>query len=1040
MCGNLTKEGFTQDFEALAEAGIGGALVFHIDRGIPCGPTQFGTPAFHDVLAHAAVEADRVGIEMGLHNCDGWSSSGGPWVTPEQSMKKVVFAETVVSGGKQAIELPRPDRSRDFYRDIAVLAWPASKEVQHLATLKDTLTASAASSDITTLRNGNLDREITVKEGTDGNFWIQASYAEPVTIKSIVTEQRSRHGQAELWTSNDGESFTLVGPLKRERISKSHWTFDQSYPNGQTAQHFRLVFDQGYPVRRFELVAYPRNSDWQAKNAMVKGSTALKSGFPDSAIIAPEDILILHQGDLTSDTIEADLPAGDWLITRYGYTTTAAHNNPASDVGRGLEVDKLDAAALDHHFEQYVGTVVKEAQARGSNALLYSEIDSYEMGGNNWTADLDKLFTDRWGYDLTKWLPTFNGHIVETPEATQAVLTDMRALVSDLMTQNYFRRFAELCHEHGMKSYVEPYGFGTLNELEVGGTADKTMGEFWVVEDGFKGIFTAAVSSARIYGKNVVSAESFTAWSEVNWRGHPYSMKIYGDHAWASGVNETMFHRYAHQPNTHVIPGMTMGSVGSHIDRNQTWWHNAGKAWFKYLARGSYLLQQGTPASDFLVFTGDNSPNRVVSWKSINLPAGIRGDFVNADVLINRLQVEDGKLVLPEGTTYNALYLHNSDQLRLATLKRIETLAKQGAIIVGPAPSKPIGYIEHQNNSKEFSKLVSKLWGNSREPRSYGKGYVFPNKDTAAALTYLGLGPDLSINGKGAEHFTHRSIGDGELYFFFNETQDYKEMNLDFRVSGLIPEVWDADTGKIERVENHWSDGQRTRLALTVEPHGSRFVYFRKGDAPSYATSKLQLLDTLGAGSTTSEQKILPLNLDWRVTFDKDWGGPGQIELPELQDWTEHEFESVRHFSGTAVYQAQFDLPSDWANNDTPVALDLGSVRIAAVVTINGKRFPTLWKPPFALDVSWALQTGSNSIQIEVTNVWTNRLIGDEAFPANDGYDLKKPMPEWFSNNEPAPESERYTWTSWNFYKNEKDQTLESSGLLGPIRLVQKSN
>ncbi|MBK1879360.1 glycosyl hydrolase [Pelagicoccus mobilis] len=1029
MCGNLSKEGFTQDFEALADAGIGGALVFHIDRGIPCGPVDFGSDEFHDILAHAAVEAERVGIEMGLHNCDGWSSSGGPWVTPEQSMKKVVFAETVTNGGRQTITLPRPDRSRDFYRDIAVLAWPASNEVQHLATQDANYSASATSDDIETLRDGNLDTEPTITADADGKIWIQASYPEPVTIKSIVTEQRSRHGVYTLYTSYDGKTFQEVGPLNKGRIGKNHWTCTQSFTDGLTAKHFRLALDQSFPVRRFELVGYPRIANWQTKNAMVSEEATPNDTLPADAIINPSHIQLLHQGDLSGDTLKVQLPKGKWLITRYGYTTTNAFNNPASDAGRGLEIDKLDSAALACHFEQYVGIVIKEAQARGSNALLYSEIDSYEMGGNNWTANLDQLFADRWGYDLIKWLPTFNGHVIESNAATHAVLTDMRDLVADLMTQNYFRRFTELCHEHGMLAYNEPYGFGTLNELEVGGTADKTMGEFWVREEGFDGFFNSAVSSARIYGNKVISAESFTSWHQVNWRGHPYSMKVYGDHAWTQGINETTFHRYAHQPNTHVIPGMTMGSVGSHIDRNQTWWHNAGKAWFKYLARGSYLLQQGLPESDILIFNGDKRPNKIPLWNSGIIPEGYKGDFVNADVLINRITVQNGNLVLPEGTSYKLLYLHNSDQLRLATLQRLEELVAQGATIVGHAPCNPIGYSEQTEEADTFAKIVSKLWG-SNSP-------LIPDTNLKAGLTRLDLGPDLIINGTPAKDFTRRSIGNGTLYFLFNESKDYKDMQLDFRVAGLTPEFWDADTGTIEKVTEYQSDALRTRFNLTVEPHGSRFVYFRKGAAPEFTPSKLQLLDTLGQTTASADPQTLPLDLDWQVTFDKNWGGPGQIPMPQLQDWTEHSDDGVRHFSGTAIYDATFELPADWANTDTPVALDLGEVKIAAVITINGQTFPTLWKPPFAHDISSALKPGQNSIQVEVTNVWTNRLIGDQAHPANDGYDLKGTMPKWISNNKPAPDSDRYTWTSWNFYATEELKTLEPSGLLGPIRLVK---
>ncbi|MDQ8179069.1 glycosyl hydrolase [Pelagicoccus sp. SDUM812005] len=1042
MNGNLSKEGFTKDFEALADAGIGGALVFHIARGIPDGPTAFGSDAFNDVLAHAAVEAERVGIEMGVHNCDGWSSSGGPWVTPELSMKKVVFAEAVTTGGATQLTLPPADASQGYYRDIALLAWPANEDVDKLAKQKETLSASSPLADASLLRDGNLDTEFTPRPDAKGEVWIQSTYSAPVTIRSLHTEQRSRHGTGSLWISKDGSHFEKIGPLTQSRTGKHHWSFTGDYRDGLTAKAFRIVFNDSFPIRQFQLSAYPRLSDWQTRNAIVEGSTKLDKSFPQSSAIDRKAIRILHKGSLPNDEIAIDLPPGSWIVTRFGYTTTDARNHPASDAGRGLEIDKLNAEAIDFHFEQYVAKVVKEAQARGSNALLYSEIDSFEMGGNNWTQNFDQTFYDRWGYDLIEWLPAFAGHVVESVESTDAVLTDMRGLVSNLMTQNYFQRFTDLCREHGMKSYIEPYGFGTLDELAVGGASDMTMGEFWVVDEGFKGTFDAAVSSARTYGKKVISAESFTAWSEVNWRGHPYSMKIFGDHAWASGVNETMFHRFAHQPNTHVIPGMTMGSVGSHIDRTQTWWHNAGKAWFKYLARGSYLLQQGMPASDFLVFVGDTTPNKVPGWNSVKLPAGTLGDFVNADVLINRVRVEDGKLVLPEGTRYNALYLHNSQSLRLATLKRIETLARQGAVVVGLPPSQPIGYIELKNKRHEFDKIVTQVWGDGSEARAYGKGYLIPQASPQSALDYLQLGPDLLIDGSGAEHFTHRRIGEGELYFFFNETDEYRELSLDFRVQGLAPEVWDADSGKIERVESYHAADGRTRFPLLVEPGGSRFIYFRSPSSPTPQTSpaKLALLQAYSSSQTPASAASLLLDQPWTVSFDPKWGGPGKVVMQELQDWTESALPGIRHYSGTAVYETEVELPSDWRSSGETIVLDLGHVSIAADVTINGHSYETLWKPPFALDATQSLKPGRNRIKIEVTNVWTNRLIGDEAFPRNDGYEMGKPMPEWFSANQPPPPSDRVTWTAWNFYDKEELQRLEPSGLKGPVRLLKSSD
>ncbi|MEY2878809.1 MAG: hypothetical protein RLZZ15_1189, partial [Verrucomicrobiota bacterium] len=693
----------------------------------------------------------------------------------------------------------------------------------------------------------------------------------------------------------------------------------------------------------------------------------------------------------------------------------------------------------------------------------YSEIDSYEEGGMNWTEEFAEKFTAAKGYDFVSFLPLVTGRLVADPGTTDAVLGDYRDFICALMTENYYARFTELCHQHGLIAYSEPYGFGPINSLTVGGKADIPMGEFWFPPRPGT-TYAAPVSAGHTYGKPVISAEAFTQIGDINWRTHPFLLKAAGDFAWEQGINEFMFHRYAHQPNTHVVPGMTMGATGSQLDGTQTWWRNAGKAWMSYIRRGSYLLRQGVPVSDVLVFVGEGSPHRVPkrdqSDKSI--PAGYNVDYCDAEVLFNRVTVRDGRLVLPEGTGYRFLYLQDSKRMSFKLLTRLRELADAGATIVGPPPSEPIGYFEKQNRRAEFSAQVAQLWGRT------GAGRIIVPGDWPALFQQLGLAPDFAMQGEPAATFIHRRAGETDFYFFHNAAKETRTVDVSFRVTGRIPELWYPDTGRTEPQARFTVADGRTALPITLDPHGSVFVVFRQ---PAGATDPIRNIAPAGAHAFIDARGALqlsartagayaltfasgrktsvtvpalpaPLRVDgrWEVAFDGvGLTGPKSVAFEQLTDWKDHARDDIRHFSGSATYRRSLTVPADWIATGRRVLLDLGRVEIAAEVKLNGHDLGVLWKPPFELDVTAAIRRGENQLEIRVTNLWTNRLIGDEAPPRTDGYRMRDAkMPAWYVNNEPMPAGRRSTFTTYNFH--EQDRTLLPSGLLGPVTISQESH
>lgn len=1047
MNGNISKPGFTEDFKAMKDVGIGGAIFFHVHRrNVPYssrGPVRFGSNEFYEHLVHAAAQADKNDIEFGIHNSDGWTSSGGPWVTPEMSMKRITWSEQFVQSpnGGQSFVPQQPGFAEGLYRDVAVIALPENKYNQQNVFANAVFSSSDPTLDASVLGDKDWDTEFTFIENNDDEYWIQVEVAEPTTLRSLQIETPTRHGEGALQISDDGKTFTtVVEKLRRPRTGARMWAFSPQLVNegqdGYTAKYFRFVFTKPIILKRFDLWSIPRFSHWLSMNSMERGRLSMAPSLPQDAVVKSQDVMLLNRGELPKNGIR--LPAGNWRILRFGYTSTGAFNVPATIEGEGLEVDKFDAKSLQFHFDQFVGKLVKKVREKGINSLKTTEIDSYEVGGQNWTRGIEDTFKKKFEYDFIKWLPLLTGRVIESPEHSGAILQEFRQHLSDLMVENYFGEFTRLTEQYGLESYIEPYGWGPFDELAAGGKADRLMGEFWVRDREYNGRVMAAISSGHIYGKKIISAESFTSINTVNWYGHPYFYKHYGDQMWARGINETMFHRFAHQPNNHIKPGMTMDSIGSHIDRTQTWWGNGGVEWFKYLSRGSYLLQQGVPDADFLIHLGDIAPLRVGNANNTGVPDGFAYDYTNTDVLLNRVSVKDGWLVLPEGTRYRALQLHNTEYLHLKTLKRVQELVEQGATVIADKPKKIIGYSEWPQD-EEFQAITQTLWGDgSPQIRQINKGRI-SSLGLEESIQQLGYEADLKLNGVAAKLFAHRRIAGNDLYYFYNDKPEFSQLEVDIRNGDGKPEIWNIDDGSIEEITRYQRKGNRLITQLALEPYAGRFVLIRRdGKLPKYDGTHSQLVQDIYL-NTNQTRAVKELSGAWELEFDTNWGGPSKIIFNELSDWIQHSDDAVKHYSGTAKYAKNFSITKHELAAKK-LYLDLGSVQQIAEITVNGKEAGTLWKPPFALDIRPLLKEGQNTLEVKVTNTWVNRLIGDEALPDTSGYRMVGDTVPWLNANEKPPKSQRVTFTGYNFFQKEKSRVLQSSGLLGPVRLISSTD
>ncbi len=914
--------------------------------------------------------------------------------------------------------------------------------------------------------DGRIDRGTAIKMDGKEKPWIQYEYKTPQAISSVFMVFVPGAGEAELQYSDDGKNFKSVKKLFKVRTGKGEWAINDNF-EPVTSRFFRLQLSEGFTIKEAKLLSTFCFQNLLGRTSMARTEDAelLPAGNPAPSMLIDKNTIIDISADMDANGfLKTKLPEGNWTIMRFGFTSTGAFNWPASDEGRGLECDKLSKTAIEIHYNSFVKRVVENSKGVAPNALQYVEIDSYEMGGQNWTDGFESIFKDRKGYELKQFLPLFAGRFIDDAETTEAVLGDMRMVCGDLMTENYYGHFTELCHRDGLKTYFEPYGFGPLNNLDIGGKADMNMGEFWMARPFNMKQIAPAVSASHIYGKEITSAESFTTMPGINWKGNPAMAKITGDKAWAAGINEFMFHRFAHQANPNVKPGMTMNRWGFHFDRTQTWWENAGADWFKYIARGSYLLRQGVPVSDLLVFVGEGSPNSIFERSDFepNIPSGTNFDCVNADVLVNRIQLKNEEMVLPEGTTYKMLVLKNCDKISLKTLNRISEISKAGVPIVGLKPTKIAGYLNSDEDIQAFKNLANEIWAS---PGTHS------NFDWEKIMKEEQISPDFKISGRDDITFMHRHDDETDIYFLYNPDSVPQQFEITCRVKGKIPELWNPMTGDTKKTGHFAQDDNHTKIWVTLEAEESTFMVFREsskgvvsfaepGNNPFTADylldEKNKLLFTAFKNRTyeivtSSGQNIKtivddiqkPIDIDgsWSVQFLEKDDFDSTVVFNQLSDWKDNVVDEIQHYSGTAIYRKSFSMDATQLSKDKKYMLDLGDVKIVAAVKLNGENVGIDWMPPFELDITDFLKTGENKLEIEITNQWSNRLIGDERYPVDYTFELegnfpKKIMPDWYVNQEPIPPGKRTTFCTATFYK--ATDPLMPSGLIGPVQIKEE--
>lgn len=871
MNGNITKEGITADLEAMHRAGIGGTLIMHVGAGIPAGPVKFFSDPWRALFQHALQEAHRLGLEVTMNACDGWTGTGGPWIQPEEAMMKLVWTETRVSGpSDEPISLPQPETNLDVYHDIAVLAFPAPPaEAPAAAAPPPTVTASDPKCAGRNLIDGDLDTAAAVNP-TEGFPWIQFAFPEPFTARAVRFTQASPStlpATAKIQASVDGKSFRTIADVTfgwRTNIASTTIALEDT-----SARFFRVVLPAARAVfREIEFLDEARVNYWELKAgfgrrwghgadepyfAMLQsGAGREANSIPPSWARQPERFAVdadsiqdISARMAASGELDWRAPAGQWIILRIGYTPTGELNGPASDEGTGLEPDALNPKGIDAAFERFMAKLLGDAGPLTGNTLRYCHIDSWETGEQNWTADFPKKFRKRRGYDMLPWLPVMaGGRVVGSLENSERFLWDIRRTIADMLAEYYYGRMREVCHRSGIRFESEAAGAQQFlfDPITFQSQADLPMGEFWVNEGRVRPDCKAAASAANIFGKQFVGAEAFTSgWTTARWTQHPYTLKPLGDEALCMGVNRFVFHRYAMQPWIGVRPGMTMGPWGIHFERTNTWWE-PGSAWMRYLGRCQSLLQQGRFVGDVLYFTGEGVPNYLGDRPELNppLPAGYDFDACNAEVLLHLVSVKDGRLVLDNGMQYRVLLLPDDRTMTPKLLERIRELVETGAVVVGPRPEHAPGLTDYPQCDQQVRVAADALWGPGTSPaaateqtgaieRAVGRGRVFWGLPFEEIFARLDLAPDFDYRSRASDplRYIHRRNDEADWYFVSNPASVPVEATCAFRVSGRQPELWDPETGSVTQPAVHREADGRTILPIRFEPAESVFVVFR---------------------------------------------------------------------------------------------------------------------------------------------------------------------------------------------------------------------
>jgi len=1040
MYGAVSKEGITADLEAMKHAGLGGTYLMPI-KGIHEGAQYDGkaqqlTPEWWEMVRFSMEEADRLGLKLGMHICDGFALAGGPWITPKESMQKVVWSDTIVDGGKlNALRLPQPEAYENYYEDIALFALPVEDAADEMPA-KITCVNLATANNVKSAQTVNMDAAGIIRSSYP--CYIQYEYKQAFTCRNIEIVLNGNNYQAhrlKVMASDDGVNYRFVKqlvparqgwqntdensthsiPATTARYFRFYWTPEGSEPGSEDMDAAK--WKPNLKIKQLRLHQEARLNQWEGKAGLVwrvAESTREEEIGKEDCYSLSQVINLTEQyknapaSHSKEKTITAVLPKGKWKLLRMGHTATG-HTNATGGGGKGLECDKFNPRTVRKQFDNWFAQAfVKTHPEVARRVLKYMHVDSWECGSQNWSDSFAKEFRTRRGYDLLPYLPLLAGIPMESAGRSEEILRDVRTTIAELVVDVFYQVLSDCAKEYDCQFSAEcvaptMVSDGLLHYQKV----DLPMGEFWLnspTHDKPNDMLDA-ISGAHIYGKNIIQAEGFT---EVRgtWDEYPAMLKTLLDRNYALGINRLFYHVYVHNPWLDRQPGMTLDGIGLFFQRNQTWWDKGAKAFSEYATRCQSLLQYGHPVTDIAVFTGEEVPRRSVLPERLvsSLPGLFGTERVESERI--RLANEGQPLrVRPVGVTHSANmadpekwvnplrgYAYDSFNkdalLRLAKAEngRMKLAEGMGYKVVVLPLSRPM------NPEPVLSPAVRKKMDELKAAGVIVPALPYTEEDFSA----YGLERDMIVPEDVA--WMHRSGELGDIYFVANQREETRTFTASMRINGRKPECWNPVTGEMNTHPSYRIHDNRTEVTLTLAPNESVFIVFPTEEAADKERTSTDKREPLNRTLETEE---------YTVTF---LATGKTVVRKELFDWSKEEDEQIRYYSGTAVYKATFRW-KDKLKKGQPVYLNLGKVCNLATVRVNGIDCGTVWTAPYRADITSALKKGTNELEIEVTNTWANALKGvDEGKAPYDGI-----------------------WTNAKYRK--KEDTLLPAGLLGILTI-----
>lgn len=1073
----VSKAGITADLEAMKQVGIGGAYLMPIQDTLSSIPFQPAvrqlTPEWWELVRFSMQEARRLDLKLAMHVSDGFALAGGPWITPELSMQKLVWTKTYIKkDSKEKIVLDQPETSQGYYKDVAVFAYPANSREAFSGIIQiPTVTASNGSRP-QFLSFPAKDNKQSFK--SDTACWVQYKYPDIVTCRSIRIHVGGNNYQAQrlvVQTSNDGKNFITV---KRLEPPRSGWQdTDEDYTfsiPAVTAKYFRFVYNKAgtepgaedldaakwrpsLKVMGIYLSDEPVINQVESKNGSMWRIAANTTGteIPDSSAIALESITDLSgkmdaAGNLGWTVPTGNLPAGQsgWVIVRIGHTSTG-HTNATGGAGAGLECDKFNATAIALQFNSWFAKAFSDTDpALAKEVLKVFHVDSWECGSQNWSDSFITEFKKRRGYDLQPYLLVMTGVPVTDAATSEKVLHDVRQTIAELVNDVFYATLKNLAHEKGCSFSAESVAptmvsDGLLHYKNV----DLPMGEFWLnspTHDKPNDMLDA-ISGAHIYGKNIIQAEAFTS-VRMNWGEHPGNLKALGDRNFALGINKMVLHVFTHNPWMDKKPGMTLDGVGLYFQRDQTWFKQS-KAWIDYLTRCQALLQLGKPVVDIAVFTGEEVPRRAVLPD--RLVGTLPGLFGKEKVASEKKRLENAGQPLrqiPDGVTHSANmadpenwvdplngYAYDSfnpDALMMMKVQDGSVVLPGGAfykILVIPAGMlmNPADRI----SDKSLQKIIQLV-----------KGGATVLIDAAYIKLFAANGAHLNF--KEQNNIQSAGLGRGKLVLTPYSAGSFKPLLLEKDV-----EITNAKPGSVAYAHRKFQDADIYFVANQLNQTQTVNLSFRiKDKIPEIwnaadSSNTFEACDWKAQNGRTTVSERLEANQSVFIVFRKQTGNyQAKTKAHEQsfetikKEWTVNfdtayggpkvpvifnELKSWTEKADTAIqyYSGTAIYENSFVVHDketiSRVIIAIDAVYNMATVKINGIDCGTLWTKPYELDITKAIKNGDNKIEIAATNTWHNRLIGDNLLPPG----------------------KRITYTTAPFRL--KDKALLASGLTGNV-------